>query len=130
MEITEDIVEKTLSELRCDSATGPDAIPTKIMKECAKQLARPLFILANRILDTGRWPDIWMVRWIVPLHKKNNVYTASNYRGVHLTAQASKVMERVIRKILNRFYSTIQLLVPINSHTLQKEGRGMHWLCF
>ena len=103
MEITEDIVEKTLSELRCDSATGPDAIPTKIMKECAKQLARPLFILANRILDTGRWPDIWMVHWIVPLHKKNNVYTASNYRGVHLTAQASKVMERVVRKIFQPF---------------------------
>ena len=37
------------------------------------------------------------------LYKKNNVYTASNYRGVHLTAQASKVMERVIRKMLQPF---------------------------
>ena len=48
MEITEDIAEKTLSELRRDSATGPDTILTIITKECAKQLARPLFILANR----------------------------------------------------------------------------------
>ena len=103
MDLTEDIVEQILQELRSDSATGPDAIPTRILKECAKQLARPLLILANLILDNGRWPDIWMVHWIVPLHKKNNVYMASNYRGVHLTAQASKVMERIIRKSFQPF---------------------------
>jgi hypothetical protein len=31
-----------------------------------------------------------------PLHKKKSVADPRNYRGVHLTAQTSKVIERVI----------------------------------
>jgi hypothetical protein len=32
------------------------------------------------------------------LHKKKSVYDASNYRGIHLTAQLSKVAERILGK--------------------------------
>ena len=44
-------------------------------------------------LQLGRWPDLWTVHCIEPLHKKKSVYCAANYRGVHLTAQLSKTME-------------------------------------
>ena len=33
----------------------------------------------------------------MPIHKKNSVFLAGNYRGVHLTAQVSKAMERLLR---------------------------------
>ena len=82
--------------LKNDSATGPDELPTRILTECAKQLAEPFCMLAKLILAQGRWPELWMEHWIVPLHKRNSVFKGANYRGVHLTAQASKTMERIL----------------------------------
>ena len=40
-----------------------------------------------------------MVHWMVPLYKKNSVYDARNYRGIHLTSQLSKAAERVLASL-------------------------------
>ena len=68
--VTEDRAEKVLLDLRSDSATGPDQLPSRIIKECAKQLAKPFCMLAKLILVEGRWPELWTIHFIVPLHKK------------------------------------------------------------
>ena len=102
-EVTENDALKHLEALRSDSATGPDKLPTQILKKCARVLAKPLCILAKLILRQGRWPDTWTSHWIIPRYKKNSVYDASNYRGVHLTAQLSKVMERVLGALFMLF---------------------------
>ena len=52
-----------------------------------------------RIILLGVWPKSWREHWIVPLFKKGAVFLPKNYRGVHLTAQISKVCERVIKKL-------------------------------
>ena len=49
-EMTEDIAEKVLSDLRDDSATGPDELPARVLKECASELGKPFCILAKLIL--------------------------------------------------------------------------------
>ena len=93
---TEGGARHVLQHLDPSSATGPDELPTKILRECAECLARPLWLLACHILRTGVWPQIWMEHWIVPLFKKKAVFQPGNYRGVHLTAQLSKAMERLL----------------------------------
>jgi hypothetical protein len=109
----EDVIERVkeenaatvLSNLRSDSATGPDEIPTRILRECAKVLARPFVLLAIAILGQGRWPDLWIEHWIIPLFKKGNVYMAENYRGVHLTSQLSKAMEKFLQSLFMPFFT-------------------------
>ena len=96
------VIGQTLQELeglRDDSGTGPDHLPARILKKCARQLAKPITILVIRILATGIWPDLWKDHWIVPLYKKGATYLSQNYRGVHLTAQMSKITERVIKQL-------------------------------
>jgi hypothetical protein len=36
---------------------------------------------------------------MVPLYKKNDVYQSKNYRGIHLTTQLSKVVERLLKTL-------------------------------
>ena len=36
------------------------------------------------------------MHWIAPIYKKKEVFQSGNYRGVHLTAQISKAMERFL----------------------------------
>jgi hypothetical protein len=102
-DVKEDVAERILESLRGDSATGPDLLPARMLKELASCLAKPLCKLARRIIAEGRWPEIWITHWIVPLHKRNNVFAADNYRGVHLTPQLSKAMERLLRTLFMPF---------------------------
>ena len=37
-----------------------------------------------------------MVHWICPFYKKKSVFDTGNYRGVHLAAQMSKAVERLL----------------------------------
>ena len=87
---------RVLRDLSVDSATGPDKLSARFLKECFAVIACPLVRLARRIVSTRRWPQIWVTHWIIPLFKKGSVFLPNNYRGIHLTAQISKVMERML----------------------------------
>jgi hypothetical protein len=91
--------EKALNDLDEDSALGPDKLPTRILKRCAKALAPVLHMLILAILTHGEWPSLWMIHWVVPLYKRKSVYNPCNYRGIHLTSQLSKVAERVLASL-------------------------------
>ena len=75
-----------LSTLVNDSATGPDDLSTILLRQVAKTICRAFAILGRRIIETGSWPICWKGARICPL----------NYRGLHLTSQLSKCMERFI----------------------------------
>jgi hypothetical protein len=64
--VTEEDADTTLSALRVDSGTGPDLLPAMILKNCAKQLARPVQLLTMLIVLSGSWPESWLVHWVVP----------------------------------------------------------------
>jgi hypothetical protein len=91
-----DAARGIMEDLREDSATGPDRVPTRIIKRCAKALALPVYFLAVCILRRGHWPDLYTIHWVACLYKKKDVFNAKNYRGVHMTAQFAKVLERFI----------------------------------
>ena len=95
--------KKMLQAIDADSGTGPDQLPARILKYCAKQLALPVALLAFRIIGMGHWPEMWLTHWIVPIFKRGNVFRAKQYRGVHLTAQLSKVIERLIKSLLDPY---------------------------
>jgi hypothetical protein len=101
-----------LSKLREDSGTGPDLLPARILKKCFRELAKPVKLLALRILATGVWPELWLQHWIVPLYKRKSVYLPSNYRGIHLTAQLSKVLERLLKLQIEPYLSNISAYGP------------------
>ena len=87
-----------LKLLKEASSTGPDMLPACILKACWRELANPIARLVRLLLRTGTWPLCWRHHWIYPLHKKRAKWDPGNYRGIHLTPQLSKVVERVLAK--------------------------------
>ena len=85
--VTTNTVERELLTLRLDSATGPDLIPTRVLKWCAASLSGPVHCLFERILQAGEWPALWIIHWIVPIYKRHAAWDPENYRGVHVTSQ-------------------------------------------
>ena len=98
-----------LDALDVNSATGPDLLPARILKHCAQELAAPELKPAERIMETGKWSYSWREHWIVPIYKWKAVCHAGNYRGVHLTAQLSKAIERLVMKLLMPHVSRLNL---------------------
>ncbi len=88
--------QKVLFALDEHSATGPDGIPAKLLRTLSKELAAPFGKLARCIVHCGAWPVIWICHWICALHKKKSMFDPLNYRGIQLTAQISKAMERFL----------------------------------
>ena len=87
-------VYKLLKKLDEKSGTGPDLLPARILKMCARELALPVTLLARKLLREHRWPLCWREHWIHGIFKRGSRALGKNYRGVHLTPQLSKVVER------------------------------------
>ena len=60
-------------------------------------------MLARIIVSSGEWPLAWKKHWLHSLFKRGAQSDPSNFRGVHLTSQLSKVVERV---------AAAQLIIP------------------
>ena len=82
------------------------------MKKCSGALAKPVLLLTLCILQTGVWPRLWMQHWVAPLYKKKSVYQPGNYRGIHLTSQLSKVVERLLKLLYYPFLSATSAFGP------------------
>jgi hypothetical protein len=104
--------ETVLKELREDSGTGPDLLPTRILRQCAAELALPVQMLTLTIIAAGIWPQSWLVHWVVPLFKKKSVYEPNNYRGVHLTVQLSKAVERLLKALFVPYLDRVSAFGP------------------
>ena len=117
-----DVAVRILQGLDESSGTGPDLVPTKILKTCAQSLAYPIWLLAVSILTFGAWPVSWKEHWITPLHKKKAVSDSRNYRGVHLTSQVSKVLERLLGTTFIPYLHRISAFGPNQFAYLPKCG--------
>ena len=97
MTIRTRFVRKLLSQLDENKATGPYEIgANRILKNLADELSLPIAILCRRILHEACWPTRWKLHNLRSIFKRNSVYQAKNYRGIHITCNISKIAEKVI----------------------------------
>ena len=89
-------VQRALAKVDVDSGTGPDNLSARVLNICSKELSLPLSKLARQMVAQGIWPTAWTMHWLVPLHKRKAVSDPLNYRAINLTAQVSKVVERLL----------------------------------
>ena len=85
-------VTKLLRVLKPHKASGPDSIPTYILKVAADEISPVLTKIFQTSLDTDEVPADWRKANIVPLFKKGDKHQASNYRPVSLTSVTCKVL--------------------------------------
>lgn len=69
----------TLSSLKTDKSPGSDDIPNLYLRKCKYALVSPLFILYNKSLSLGIFPDLWNSGKICPIYKKGNKHDVFNY---------------------------------------------------
>jgi hypothetical protein len=108
--LTHDDVLEAISEIKLDSAPGPDGIPAVLLKRCAISLSVPIHLLWSESMSTGIVPEFYKTGYVSPLFKKGSRCDAANYRPVTLTSHVVKVYERVVRKHMVQHLETNSLL--------------------
>ncbi len=104
LRISEEMVEKKLSELNPNKSPGPDSMHPRFLKEMATELKKPLAMLYNKSLDSSQLPNIWKKAKITAIFKKGDRRHPGNYRPVSLTSIVCKVFEKLVREhIISHF---------------------------
>ena len=103
-------VIKLLKNLKSFTACGPDAIPTRLLKETAEEVAPAVRLLFQATILQGRLPSVWKKAHIVPIYKKGSKSSPANYRPISLTSVLCKLCEHVIHCSVIRHLSANNIL--------------------
>ena len=92
--------------------SGYDGISSKILKQCASTVVKPLTFICNLSLTTGTFPEKCKLAIVRPIYKKGNHTEMNNYRPVSLLPTVSKVLEKTMLSRLSQHFESNKLLTP------------------
>ena len=110
IEVTANGVIKLLKKLNPHKASGPDNVPSRLLKELADSLGPVLAVLFQASLDKGKLPPIWRSAAVAPVFKKGDRNKASNYRPISLTCICCKLLEHVVHSSIMRHFELCGIL--------------------
>ena len=113
--------ELVMKYLKSCTKSGPDNIPSIVLKKCADFLFTPLCILFRKSLEFSYFPDIWKKSFLIPLHKSGNKSDVINYRGIAKLSTIPKLFEHIIADQLSFSPSNV---ISTNQHGFLK-GRSI-----
>jgi hypothetical protein len=97
VEFEEYIIFKKIEKIPSKLSSGPDSIPSLLMKKCALTLAKPLSKLFSESFNQGILPNDWLLADVTPIFKnKGSNSNVNNYRPISLTCVPCRIMESVI----------------------------------
>lgn len=96
--ITKAEIEKAIHNSKDNKATGPDGIPSEILKMLDEGSIEVLHKIFNIVYETGQYPRQWLSSTFIPLPKKNNARKCEDHRLISLMSHTLKVFLKIIHQ--------------------------------
>ena len=120
--LVDDIITH-LSQLQPHKASGPDGIPSFLLKMAATEIAPCLALIFQASICQKQIPVDWKHAHITPIFKKGCKSDPTNYRPISLTCTCCKILEKVIHSHITAHLSTHNILCD------QQHGFRKHRSC-
>ena len=99
-----------ISNLKSGKASGPNSIPTAVLKHLNNEISVVLCNLFNLSFSTGVFPDVLKISSVLPLFKKGSKLNCGNYRPISLLSNISKLLEKLMYSRLYNFLTIYNCL--------------------
>ena len=110
IDIDKDMVRKAIKKMKIRKAAGPSGVAAEMIKASGEVGVDMITGLLNKIVRDGVVPAEWELSTIVNCYKgKGDALERGNYRGLKLTDQVLKVMERVVEQLIRRIVNIDQM---------------------
>ena len=96
-------VMNLISSFKNGKASGPNSIPTPVLKHLNAEISVILSELFNLSFSSGVFPDILKTSSVLPLFKKGSKLACGNYRPISLLSNISKLLEKLMYSRLYNF---------------------------
>ncbi len=107
--VTNDEIKKLLSSLRNTSA-GHDDINPYAVKQVKDYLVEPLTYIYNLSLSSGIFPSKLKIAKVLPIYKKGDKSSVTNYRPVSVLPVFSKLFEKIVYNRIVEFIDKYNIL--------------------
>ena len=139
--VTYEEVLREIRSLKDDCSSGPDNIPTSILKLVSDIIASPLTHIINTSIQHVNFPDQWKIAKVTPIPKVVNPEANSDYQPISILPVISKVFEciiahqkcefirkeNILTKTMSGFrksHSTTTILLKLRDDILKSMNRG------
>ncbi|XP_053395382.1 uncharacterized protein LOC123523921 isoform X1 [Mercenaria mercenaria] len=115
---------KACKNLNTGKSGGPDYFLNEFFKYgiMCDSFLTILCSFFNKLFDAGYFPEAWTEGFVVPLHKKGDIDTASNYRGITLLSTFGKLFTKVINNRLNTWAEYYHVYIEAQAGFRQNMG--------
>jgi len=115
--ISADLVNKYLKNLKFDNFPGPDGVPSSVLIKCSDSLSKPIALLFNKSISLGFFPELWKFSYIIPTFKKGKKNLITNYRPIAKLSCLPKLFELIV---YDKIYDFCEPLLIDNQHGFVK----------
>lgn len=112
--ISQDDILAQINQLCLSKGCGSDGIPPLFWFSTACSICLPLFLIFNRSIEEGIFPDRFKSTMIIPIYKSGDKSLVFNYRAIAIINVISKVFEKII----------YQKVVELTSHLISAKQHG------
>ena len=106
---------KIIKNVNPNKAHDLDMISICMIKICGISIYKPLEIIFQNCLRSGKFPSEWKKANVVSTFKKGDKQCIKNYRPVSLLPVCGKVFERLLYNKMFSFFSKNDLISPKQS---------------
>jgi len=107
-------VYKLLTNLNSGKASGPDEIPTRLLKTLADEVTSMVTNPICQSLNTCCLPRAWKEAWITPVFKSSARCDPANYCPISLICIVCKLAEHILSSHIRQHLDKYGILTSAN----------------
>ena len=115
IKIISDEILNLIRKLNPKKACGPDQISGHMLRISDKSVVLPLKLIFFNILKTSKYPALWKLANVTPIHEKNDKQLIKNYRPISLLPICGKIFEKLVFDNIYKYLNDNHLITSNQS---------------